>query len=61
MDNFFLARLFDWDHRYLGRWLPRAQFLIKKVGLSWQIRRPMDPSTEMTNIEQRVNLWHMAV
>lgn len=58
MDNFFLTRLFDWDRR--GPRMARANRLLRCLNIPWTIRRALDPKAEMTTLEQRINLWHLA-
>ena len=58
MNNFFLTRLFDWDHR--GPRMACANRWLRRLKIPWTIRSALDPKAEMTTVEQRLNLWHLA-
>ena len=60
MDDFFLTRLFDWGRHDGGPWMNRANRLLRRLKIPWTIRRALDPRANMTTLEQRLNLWHLA-
>lgn len=60
-DNSFLISLFDdWRPRNTGRRLERVNRLLERFKIPWVVQRKLDPRWEMTTLEQRMNLWHLA-
>lgn len=58
--NLFVARLFDWDkasERGGPAWL--CNRVLRKLKIQWQLTPALDASRDMTNIEQRINLFHL--
>jgi len=58
MHNIFLAELFDWDNRE-SKMVGRVNRLLRKCHVKFQIRRAMNFSTQMTTVEQRINMFHL--
>lgn len=59
MDNSFLNQLFDWNVRE-GRWIGRINANLLRFKSRWLVRRQLDPGVNMTTLEQRISLWHLA-
>jgi O-methyltransferase len=60
MDNFFIIQLFDWNPPKVSRRVEWVNGVLKKLGF-WTTLQPPPGSTGcMTNVEQRMNLYHLA-
>lgn len=59
MNNFFVAKSFDWGWRRQGRALGLANRLLRAAGSSWTLSRSLTPFSHTTTLEQRINLWHL--
>lgn len=58
MDNFFIAELFDWKPQKVSRRVERVNRILRKLGC-WSCLQMPRQLTGMTNIEQRMNLYHL--
>src|SRR5262245_55826411 len=59
MDNVFITQYFDWNQR--GS--PKAQLLntvLSKLGLPARVTSP-NRTGAMTNVEQRINIFHLVM
>lgn len=59
MDNFFVARLFDWGWRHQGGKLALVNRLLRQAGAGCELTRAATPFSHSTTVEQRINLWHL--
>jgi len=55
--NFFLNSWFDWNYPSTSRRVQIVNRLLKSLGLWTSLQAPRTTGS-MTNIEQRMNLWH---
>lgn len=60
MHSTFLNRWFDWGQPGAERWITRINQGLRRLHSPWGLCPLVDPSRDMTNIEQRINLWHLA-
>lgn len=60
MNNGFLVQLFDWEQRVTSIFPRTLNKLFWQFKAPWVIRRITDVRKNMTNVEQRLNLWHLA-
>lgn len=60
MHSSFLDQWFDWGSTRSERWIRRINQGLRRLRSPWGISALVDPSRDMTNIEQRMNLWHLA-
>ncbi|PZV06455.1 MAG: hypothetical protein DCF22_23835 [Leptolyngbya sp.] len=60
MNNAFLAQLFDWGASKKKGALWFINGVLRRLGIPFVVRRAIDPTRDMTNLEQRLNLWHLA-
>lgn len=60
VDNFAAARLFDWWRQRGGSRLRRANHWLSRLKLPFVLQGRLDPTRDMTSIEQRMNLWMLA-
>jgi len=58
VDNFFIVQLFDWKPQRVSRRVERVNAILKKLGVWTTLQLPRQ-TTGMTNIEQRMNLYHL--
>ena len=59
MDNFFIAQWFDWKPPKVSRRVALINRILKKLGC-WTSLQPQREVGHMTNVEQRMNLYHLA-
>ena len=59
MDNHFLAHDFNWDRTPRSGWMHFCNRVLRRLNTGIQLGRRMDGHSEMTNLEQRLNLWHL--
>lgn len=59
MDNFFIVQLFEWSPQKVSRRVEFANRILKKLGF-WTTLQPPREADGMTNVEQRMNLYHLA-
>ena len=57
-NNFYIARLFDWQPRGPVDVIRRANRVLQRLG-STRLIPTRPPSGMMTNVEQRINLYHL--
>jgi len=60
MNNGFLVQIFDWEQRLTSIFPRILNKLFSLMKTPWVIRRGTDPGKDMTNVEQRLNLWHLS-
>lgn len=60
MDNHFLAHDFDWSRDKPGGLVHFANRVLGKLKTGLVIQKRMDGHSEMTNLEQRISLWHLS-
>lgn len=58
MDNFFINSWFDWEPPKVSRRVEIANRMLERLGL-WTRLQPPRQTSGMTNIEQRMNLYHL--
>ena len=58
MDNVFLATLFGWDNRESKK-IKRVNRMLRKCHVRLRVRRAMNFQTQMTTLEQRINMYHL--
>jgi O-methyltransferase len=58
MHNTFLAELFDWDTRE-SELVGRVNRILRRCHVRHQIRRAMNFYSQMTTVEQRINMFHL--
>jgi len=58
MQNFFITQWFDWRSPRASRRIEMVNDLLKKLGF-WAYLQPPPYSGLMTNVEQRMNLYHL--
>ncbi len=59
-DNFMLADHFEWGRQHGGPRLRWWNALLGRLRFPWILQGRLDPSRDMTSLEQRINLWHLA-
>lgn len=59
MNNAFLTQLFDWRQRDKEGIRYVVNRVLRRLHISWTVSRSMNPASDMTNVEQRLNLWHL--
>ncbi|MGH8017932.1 MAG: TylF/MycF/NovP-related O-methyltransferase [Opitutaceae bacterium] len=59
-DNFALARLFNWWRQPGGERLRRVNRRLGRWRVPFVLQGRLDPSRDMTSLEQRMNLWMLA-
>jgi O-methyltransferase len=59
MDNFFIVQWFDWKPPKVSRRAEMVNRALKKLGF-WTSLQPPRLVNRMTNVEQRMNLYHLA-
>jgi O-methyltransferase len=57
MHNTFITELFDWDGHEAG--VRVINSLLHRARIPLRLRREMDFKTQMTTVEQRINLFHL--
>ncbi len=60
MESAFLNRWFDWERPRKGSPITFLNKVLRRLRLPWGLYQFMDPCRDMTNVEQRINLWHLA-
>lgn len=58
MENFYISRWFDWEAPKPSKRAEFANRMLRKCGF-WLQLRPPGYSGQMTNIEQRINMFHL--
>jgi len=58
MDNAFITQLFDWDRPESGK-VRLLHRLFRALGIPARVVRPQETG-EMTSVEQRINMFHLA-